>query len=263
MIRAWTAEALGKMGKLAVEPLIHALKDDHRWVRENAAVALGKIGDTRSVEPLIHALKDDHRWVRENAAVALGKIGDTRSVEPLIHALKDDHRWVREKAAGALGQIGNPRAVEPLFHTLKDKDSYVRKEAAEALKLLNWEPLKETEMVYYFLAKQNWEKLVKLGEIAVEPLIHALKEVAVRQNAAVALGEIGDTRAVNPLLKVVRDNSINMDSRVEIVYAVRHLSGDWPIIKLDRSNHRDNTIPAHGLCPGSHTDVGTKKYLEF
>jgi HEAT repeat protein len=128
------AGALGEIGDArAVEPLIAALKDKNSGIRYGAAGALGEIGDARAVEPLIAALKDKHPVVRETAAEALGEIGDARAVEPLIAALKDKGPGVLEKAAEALGEIGDARAVEPLIAALKDKHPVVREKAAEAL----------------------------------------------------------------------------------------------------------------------------------
>jgi len=184
-----------------VEQLIQALKDENRYVREEAAMALGEIGDKRAVEPLINALKDEDSDVRMEAAEALDQMGwkpgyvtekayylvakkewdeavklGEPAVEPLINALKD------KEAAEALVKIGDERAVEPLINALKDEDSSVRWEAAGALGEIG-------------------------DERAVEPLINALKDEAsgVRWEAAEALGEIGDERAVEPLINALKD----------------------------------------------------------
>ena len=114
-----------KLGALAVEPLIVALKDSDGKVHKFAVRALGKIGDARAVEPLIAALKDSDVDVRQFAAEALIKIG-TPAVEPLIATLKDNDGNVHKFAAEALGKIGDARAVEPLIVALKDSDWNVR-----------------------------------------------------------------------------------------------------------------------------------------
>jgi len=101
-----------------VEALIQALKDTTWSVRENAAEALGEIGDARAVEALIQALKDQSGSVRANAAWALGKIGRP-AVEPLIQALEDEDGDVRAGAAEALERIGGKRAVEALAQVRK------------------------------------------------------------------------------------------------------------------------------------------------
>jgi HEAT repeat protein len=105
------ANALAKIGKPAVEPLIVALKNENPFVRRNAAEALGEIKDASAVKPLINALKDNDLIVRRNAAKALGKIKDSSAEEPLTSALKDESPAVRRNAAIALREMGKPEAV--------------------------------------------------------------------------------------------------------------------------------------------------------
>jgi HEAT repeat protein len=178
VVRKYAAIALVKIGEPAVETLIQALKDEDRYVRRHAAIALENVGDKRAVEPLIQALRDEDEGVRGNAASALEEIGDTRAVKPLIKALKDRDTNVRALAARALGKIGDARAVEPLTKALKNKYRGIRESAAEAL--------------------------VKIGDArAVEPLIEALKDedAWVRKFAAEALEKIGEP-AVEPIIRM-------------------------------------------------------------
>ena len=164
---------------LLVEPLIGCLKDGDSVVRQEAAIALGKIGEP-AVEPLIGCLKDDIWYVRHQAAIALSNIGDKRAVEPLRERSKTDEEWrVREQAAITLGEIGDEKAIEPLFECLKDEYRDVRREAAIALGNIG-------------------------DERAVEPLRERSKtdeEWRVREQAAIVLGKIGDLEAVLPLRK--------------------------------------------------------------
>jgi len=105
------ANALAKIGKPAVEPLIVALKNENPFVRRNAAEALGEIKDSSAVKPLIDTLKDNDLIVRRNAAKALGKIKDSSAEEPLTSALKDESPAVRRNAAIALREMGKPEAI--------------------------------------------------------------------------------------------------------------------------------------------------------
>jgi len=205
-VRTGAVEALGEFGdKQAVEPLIRALGDEAQEVRKSAAEALGKIGKP-AVEPLIVALGDEDERVRESAAEALGEIGDERAVEPLIKALRDEDESVREFAVGALGKIGDERAVEPLIEALGDKEN--RKDAAGALDKLGWVPETDGQRAAYLIAGKDWESLVELGGGAVEHLIGALSEGwRVRKDAVEALGNIGDARAVEPLIKALGDRN--------------------------------------------------------
>lgn len=203
------SEALVKIGKPAIEPLITVLKDcvsknlakgfmeednsddgvivlemkEEERVVCNVIDVLAKIGDNRIIEPLdALLLNGKSQFIRRTAASALGKIKSSESVEILIAALKDKKTDVREDAAEALGKIGDSRAVESLIDTLKDKHWRVRMSTAEAL-----------------------------GEIrdnrAVEPLIELLKDEdeAVRRDATRALGKIKDTRAIEPLITSLKD----------------------------------------------------------
>lgn len=88
----------------------------------------------RDVDGLVRALGPENDYdVREDAADALGEIGDARAVEPLIAALGDPDDDVREAAAEALGNIGDPRAADPLRAALNDPVGGVRTEAEKAL----------------------------------------------------------------------------------------------------------------------------------
>jgi len=127
-------EVLGVFGsESGVDALLLALKDEDKYVRQNAAEALGKIGSERSVEALLLALKDEDTFVYMNAAEALGKIVGERSVDALLLVLKNEDRIMRFCAAEALGKIGSERSVDALLLALKDEDNYVRQNAAAAL----------------------------------------------------------------------------------------------------------------------------------
>lgn len=97
--------ALVKMGKLAIEPLIEALKSDDLTVRLIAASALGDIKDKSAVEPLIVLLKDKYAPVRFSAASALGKIKDNRAIDSLTILLNDEDPAVKQAAEIALKDI--------------------------------------------------------------------------------------------------------------------------------------------------------------
>ena len=197
-------EALGKIGAPAVEPLIAALRDEDWYVRENAAEALGETKDARAVKPLIEALKDLN--IRSRAAEALGEIKDVRAIDPLIAALGDEEQYFRNNVAGALGKIGAP-AVAPLMAALR---GHVRENAVGALGKIG-----APAVAPLIAALKDEDTNVRrnaadaLGEVndvrAVEPLIEALKDPNVRRNAADALGEIKDVRAIDPLIAALGD----------------------------------------------------------
>jgi len=181
------ADALVKIGKPAVKPLIAALKDKNREVQKNAARALGEIKDRQAVKPLIAVLdeedkafrkivvealgrikdpravetlifilgnKDEDEDTKWEAAAALGRMKDSRSVEVLITALKDKSKDIRGVTAAALGEIKDTRAVEPLIRALRDKDESVRRNAAAALKKITGQDFDEDHKKW----KKWWKK---------------------------------------------------------------------------------------------------------
>ena len=74
LVRVAADAALVKIGGLAVEPLIGALRDQSEDVRKAVAEILCRIGDTRAVEPFIAALECRDRAVLSGiaAVAALG-----------------------------------------------------------------------------------------------------------------------------------------------------------------------------------------------
>lgn len=103
-------------------------------------------------------------------------------IGPLAEALTGaPDSAVRAFAALTLGQSAHPGAVEPLVRALADPDKQVRAIASKAL--------------------------VRLGTIAVTPLIASLKTESwvVRYRAAEALGEIGDSRVPAALSSCLSD----------------------------------------------------------
>lgn len=92
-------DQLAGIGIPAIEPLIATLRRDATSSCRQAAEALAGLGP-QAVALLIAALSD--KDVREAAADALGKLGDSRAVEPLIPVLGDKDGSCRKSAARAL-----------------------------------------------------------------------------------------------------------------------------------------------------------------
>ncbi len=226
-VRANVASALGWIGdERAVEPLIEKLNDEDGVVRGIAAVSLGALGDHRAVGPLIQALDDEDPIVRINAAVSLGMyLKDPSSVELLIQALEDPDGFTRSRVAFALGELGDPRAIGPLTEALDDEEKDVREEAALALQKLGARPDNavppedkldaEDEKIFSSTKASSTPvtdeqiggtsiEATKYGD-EVDDTILELEDKSewVRVYAAQILGDIGDPRAVDPLIQVL------------------------------------------------------------
>lgn len=188
--------------------------------RKEAAIALGKVKDKRAVEPLIEALKDRNRDVRRESTFALGEIKDTKAVAPLIFVLEDKDWWVRSTTALALGKIKDNRAVEPLINALDDDEWYVRNSAAEAL--LQMKDNRAAQAISRFLSQ------------TIRALSHNA-DPEIRRKAALILGTLKDTNAVEPLTKALNDKSHNV--RVNAIRSLAKIGAtDSLIVALKNDN---------------------------
>ena len=141
-VRQYAAYLLGQTkNPRAIQPLIEALADFDKSVREQATLALSTIGKA-AIEPLAEAMKEPKWETRYRAAEALGKIADEKAVQPLIQGLKDSRDHVRYMAAKGLHSIGNSGAAEPLIILLKDENIYVRLMAVHTLGALGGKSVK-------------------------------------------------------------------------------------------------------------------------
>lgn len=148
---------LGEIGSpMALPVLVDAVGDEHPGVRQQAAFALGRMGEKAkaAIGVLSAALEQPHDdGVRFNAAVALGRIDpDTElGLEVLTEVLSpvgslkvangdsfllaEKHPAQRAMAARALGERGGraSEAVPLLTECTRDSSAQVRRAAYEAL----------------------------------------------------------------------------------------------------------------------------------
>jgi HEAT repeat protein len=155
-----------------VEIQIDLIKDKDWFRRKDAAITLGEMGDPRAIAPLITALRDSEWNVREAAQDALAQIGPP-AVDALIKALREYQ--IRTFVIQVLGKIKDERVLDPLMIQLRNEEF---KDVAT-------------------------KALVEVGLPAVERLMAVLndKDKHVRKHAVMALGEIGISEAVEPLIE--------------------------------------------------------------
>src|SRR3989442_12893635 len=100
---------------------IAALKDEDWALREEAATLLGDFRDPRAVGPLVEALHDKDRAVRDAATTALRKIGPA-AAPALLAALQDPNSNVQEAAVAVLKDVAAPEAVGPFVRSPAGED---------------------------------------------------------------------------------------------------------------------------------------------
>jgi hypothetical protein len=191
---------------------------------------LGEIGDPRTVEPLIAALTAEDASVRQGAANALGKIG-TPAIKPLLGLIRktapQQPSWLAAEALDLTGwkpvpfrhadsawywfakgdwDMAHGHSVEAVeVAALRAGEWRVRWEAAETLDKLGWKPETSEDAAYYWIEREEWDAVRELGSESVAPLIAILRTGLIDARIPSVLGELGDERAINPLLEAFQN----------------------------------------------------------
>lgn len=127
-LRRQAAEALGDLlTREESERAIQALKEVYLTtvepeVRVALVTALGKMGGRMVIEPLTLALRDENEVVRRIAVEFLGELGDPGPIPEIARLLEDRSSPECQKAAAeALVRIGEPTIYPPLISALDNK----------------------------------------------------------------------------------------------------------------------------------------------
>ncbi|MBU7023628.1 MAG: HEAT repeat domain-containing protein [Theionarchaea archaeon] len=251
----------------AITPLIEALTHTDKQVRERAARTLSSFKDKRAVTPLINALQDDYFRVRIQAARSLGKIGDERAIAPLIQLFNEKRKFppfISEAASFALSEIGEA-AIPPLIEVLKDNVSALtpKYQSTEALKRIGAPAIPH---IMKAMKDRSWKigwGAIALGKIgdrrAVEPLIRALEDEdrEIRFRAPEVLQNFQDTRAILPLIRLLEDEDHQVQGRVALALQKMGPSALDPVKAFSMAS----TGRAKGLAIWVLGDVGDRSVV--
>ena len=170
-----------------------------------AAHARGDVSDAaerrRAVDALIGALDDDRVEVRAEACsslAGLGDLGEPKVIAALAKRLTDGTAAVRQNAAIALGTLGHPDGFAPLAEALAEGPADLRFQAVSSLAEID-------------------------APRAYDPAVAALGDLdpQVIGAAALALGGIGDGRAVTQLIGKLA--IADLGARFDVAYALAEL----------------------------------------
>jgi HEAT repeat protein len=229
-VRYHTIEALGKLrAEAAVDPLLAIAESRDFFLAFPAIDALTRIGDRRAGPRLALLLEDE--LLRVPVAEALGQLGDETAVASLIEVLNapeapalavvqalaalhdryqqtyGEGRYVADLARGSIGATGARNLLDAL-------DQAHEADLRALALVLGWleGPAVERTLARLLgqpaVRKAVLEALVRHGSGVTELLIEQLgaEDLETRQAAVVALGRIGDARAVPALLGVLNDD---------------------------------------------------------
>jgi HEAT repeat protein len=234
-VRASAAYALGVIGdKRAIKSLTSLLRNERYFVRQQAARALGQMGEA-AVDQLLEMASSSAPGTREAAIEALGSGGSTRALDRVIDALSDSNANVRAAAVRALGESSSERAVSPLIAVMREESSTLRAQASVSL--------------------------ARLGPVALPKLIALLadSQPSVRQLAAEALGDIGSREAVAPLVQLIETDPSG--ARLEAISALGKI-GDPAAVDAILSLCRSGSVAVRKRAIGALARIRDRRSVE-
>ena len=147
-------------------------------------------------EELLPAILGLYMWNDDKTIRAAAKSVFTKYAPAELQA-KVKKNWKASHRTLSITGDKFPEAIRPFLEAFKSQDDFAE---------IVW---RRAEPLIKALQKGNWQAasgLGKIGEPAVELLIGFLSDENGNYIAARALGQIGDVRAVEPLIKALEDN---------------------------------------------------------
>ncbi len=245
MVRLGYAEALGEVGKPAVNLLIDALlHHSNAVVRRAAGKTLTLIEDPQAVPYLIQALLNDEDTVVQASAIgALARTGEA-SVTPLLEVLaaKESTESNKGHAAWALAFIG-AKAKDKLYEVYDSDSPEVRAAVVGAIAKVVEEDRHDAKALNLLVTSLQdpatnvrSEAAAVLGNLKYQPAIPDLRlllnhaEAETRKSAALSLMKIGDRNSLASL-ETALDKEKDEGVKKAIALAIS---------LLERQNHEDD-----------------------
>lgn len=217
VVREQMILVLGRIGgEKVVKVIEESLFAKERWLRINAVEAAACVHDDELYRRLVEILqkRETDVWVRATAISALGRSRKHEFAEVVAAQLGHEDARVRANAVEALADLAWLGLPDACHRLMQDRNDRVRVNAAIALwKSGNEEVFVELEKMSRH--KSRWVRssaVFALGQIKDREGVHILlnmlsdPEEIVYKNAVEALAEIGDLRAMMPLLRESRKN---------------------------------------------------------
>ena len=150
---------------------------------------------------------------------------------------------MRGAAIEALGKLVHDCALAPLI-ALCLAGRLDGKKAFEALHKLHWEPATAEQRASLAILRLNVTDAVAEGQFAVGPLISAIRSFDLQVSTAAirALGELGDARAVEPVISALKDRAYVQSAAIEALGELGDPRAVEPLVAASRS--RDFSVRA-------------------
>lgn len=242
MLRCAAADALGRIkDPRAAKPLAHRIGDEDPRVREAAVRALLEIDAGMAIRALARQLRGDNPRAQMEAARRLISLESADAAKALLAGWKEEVASGQSRAMGVedLGAFHDPEAVGVLIAALEDQTLPDEVRARAAGLLGDGKSSRAVEPLIALLRSDEspWARCVAanaLGQIGDARALDALLEVlkcdnpALRTAAARALGSVPDARAVEPLIAALEDDDHGV--RPAAAFALGQI-GDWRAVE--------------------------------
>ncbi len=256
-VRQAVLEALVEIGDASIEHLMEIVRSGDESQRESAIEGLASLGkpaykavlryisnhnaakrylfvdviriksDPEAIDFLLDLLNDPEYEVRQSAINALYKLGSKAIPQILETAKAPDNDLMT--MLNLMAKIGDKRCLSFYFENLENSDWRIRHIAAKGLEKTGWKPGQDERGVWYRIARQEWNYVVAMGDVAITPLSIVLedKNERIRNAALTAMGKIGAT-GVETLLESLHDS--HPEKRLHAVSALGKME-DHSVIK--------------------------------
>jgi HEAT repeat protein len=186
---AHRVEAARLLGRLQDKSALPALWGHQRAapppVADEIAIAAGELFDQRAREPLAAVVRRPDPTLCARAGIALGKLGDKRAAPALLGAIAHENFDVRRRAVHYLGMVGGREGIEPLLEL--SSDPRLRYLCTLALGRIGGRT-RDARVLPYLLEHLGGDQFAD-----------------VRGYSAVALGFLGDARAIPDLVRFLHE----------------------------------------------------------
>ncbi len=263
--RRLATQTLAQIRRPETVPLLQkVVNDNDAQVRATAIEALSSFHNPDISNCLIQSLTDPAAMVRRAAVTGLGFCGaevtDLDLVSHLRPLLLDLNLEVCRQTAIALGRLGTPAATSALFQSLQSPNT-PEFLAIELIRALGWVGTSEAlhclqrSLIQLPLAPSvRQEILTVLGRVeqpdqkhqATQILLDLLQREATfarsasaRQAIALALGQLGDLAALNPLINLLADPQVSV--RLHVISALKILAPEAAHQRLEQLVQSENS----------------------
>jgi HEAT repeats/PBS lyase HEAT-like repeat len=181
-----------------------------------------------STEALVEQFRSEKVfWQQLLIAQQIVERHDAGVIPSLIDWLTHEDRHIRGNTAFIVGRLADPRGFQVIAEILTDRSDRSEGQGARVTSRGGYSSALQ-------IAADRYYAVHLLGELrdpqAVPILVSLMKDPEVNSTVPWALGEIGDKRAVGPLLNALDDDSPSM--RVTAIYALEALNAKEALPRL-------------------------------